>query len=156
MDKQMIISEVSEAVSACIREQGFELVDIIHRYEGKDLFLRILVDRPQGGITMEECAVLNTQIGLILDEKDILQRRYILEVSSPGLDRPLKSKADFMRCLNRSARFFLKEPVEGKIEIAGKLINVSEEDMIEVRTKDKDICIPLEKINKAKQIIEDI
>lgn len=84
-----------------MKNQNLDLVDIIYRYEGRGLVLRVLVDKPEGGITLDECAGLNNEISRILDEKDMLQQRYILEVSSPGLDRPLNSKNDFLRCINK-------------------------------------------------------
>ena len=155
MDRQAIISEVSGVVRDYLNKEGFELVDVIYRHEGRDLFLRILADRPMGGITIEECVQLNRQISVILDEKNMLQQRYILEVSSPGLDRPLKNKADFIRCINREVKFFLNEAVEGKIEIDG-LIRKVEEDTIEIEAKGAIIKIAFNKINKAKQIISGI
>ena len=117
------------------------------------MILRILVDRPEGGITLDECARLNIQISNLLDEKDILQTRYILEVASPGLDRPLKAKNDFLRCINRKARFFFNEPINGKIELEGVISKVENESVF-IESNDQVIEIPLTGINKVKQIIE--
>ncbi len=96
MDRQAIIAELNSIIADYLKIQGLDLVEIICRYEGRDLVLRIFVDRPQGGITLAECAQLNKYVSNILDEKDILQSRYILEVSSPGLERPLKTKNDLL------------------------------------------------------------
>ena len=128
------------------------MVELIYRHEGRDLFLRILVDKPEGGIILEECSRLNRELGVLLDEKDILRERYVLEVASPGLDRPLKTKADFMRCLQREARFFLNEPLGGKIELAGVIEKV-ENDSVFVAQDNDVVEIPLAKINRAKQVI---
>ena len=127
-------------------------MDIIYRYEGRDLFLRILADRPEGGINLAECSRLNKEIGLALDEKDLLPGRYILEVSSPGIDRPLETKEDFLRCLNKMVRVFLGEALENKTEIEG-LIQAIKDDYLVVDADGRNIEIPLAKITKAKQVI---
>lgn len=153
MNRQELLSELNQIISDYLKEQGWDLVDFIYRYEGRDLFLRIMVDRPEGGITLGECANLNHEISRILDEKDILQQRYILEVSSPGVDRLLKTKNDFLRSINRKVRFFLLSPINGKVELEGIITRV---DVISVYIDvNGDIIeIPLSKINKAKQIIK--
>jgi len=154
MDRQEIRAELENILSEYLEIQGLDLVDLILLSEGRDLILRILVDMPQGGITLDECARLNERISNLLDEKGILQRRYILEVSSPGLDRPLKTKKDFLRCINRRARFFLNQSINGKIELEG-LISKVENDSVYVylESMNEVIEIPLTNINQAKQVI---
>jgi ribosome maturation factor RimP len=152
MDRQEIINELKNLFGEYLKAQGLDLVELIYRYEGRGLFLRILADRPEGGISMEECSRLNNEISRILEEKDILQSRYILEVSSPGLDRPLKTKSDFLRCINRKARLFLSEQVNGKIELEGIIIR-AEDDSVYVDIGGESVEIPLLKLTKAKQII---
>ena len=153
MDRQEIILELKNIIGDFLKIQGLELIGLIYRHEGRDLALRILVDRAQGGITLGECAQLNNQISEILDEKDILQEGYILEVSSPGLDRPLETRSDFLRCMNRKVKLFLNESINGKIELEG-LISKVEDDSVYIDCKNATIQIPLIKINKAKEIIE--
>lgn len=152
MDRQEIIAELKNIIGDYLKIQGLDLVDLVYRHEGRDLILRILVDKPEGGITIGECANLNERISNLLDEKDILQTRYIIEVSSPGLDRALKTKNDFLRCINRRVRFFLNELIDGKIELEG-LISKVENDSVYIEVRNELIEIPLTKINKAKQVI---
>lgn len=152
MDRETLINELSGIIGDYLKGKGLDLVDLIYRYEGRDLFLRILLDKPQGGVSLDDCAQLNNEISKILDEKDILQERYILEVSSPGLDRPLKQKSDFLRCINRKIKIFLNESINGKMEIEGVITKV-EDDTVYIEVKREVIAIPLSKINKAKQII---
>lgn len=154
MYREDVVSRLRESVGTYLGSQGLELVDLIYRQEAGDYHLRFLVDRPEGGISLGECARLNKEIGSILDAEDMLQARYILEVSSPGLDRSLKTRSDFQRCLNKEARFFLNTQVAGKIEHAG-IIRQAKDESVSVETKDGIIEIPLSGINKAKQIIED-
>lgn len=152
MDRQETITELKNIIGEYLKIQGWDLVDLILRKEGRDLILRILVDRPEGGITVGECANLNARISNLLDEKDILQTRYAIEVSSPGLDRALKTRNDFLRCINRRARFFLNESINGTIELEG-LISKVENDAVYIEFRNELIEIPLTKINKAKQVI---
>jgi len=129
------------------------LVDLIYRYEGRALVLRVLVDRPQGGILLDECARLNNQISRVLDESNLLQTRYILEVSSPGLDRPLKTKYDFLRCTDKRVRFFLASPLNGKIELDG-IIKDADDEAVHIDINGEIIAVSLISINKAKQVID--
>ena len=109
MDSDAVIAELKGIIGGFLKEMNLEFVNLIYRYEGKDLILRVITDRPEGGITMDECALLNREIGYIIEQKDIIQSRYILEISSPGLDRPLKTKNDFSRSLNRNVKFLLND-----------------------------------------------
>jgi ribosome maturation factor RimP len=153
MNRQAIINELKIIICDYLKNQGLDLVELIYRYEGRDLILKILVDKPEGGISLDECADLNNEISRILDEKNILQQSYILEVSSPGLDRPLTAKCDFLRCINRKVRFFLSECIEGKKELEGVILKV-EDDTVYIDVQGNCLAIPLAKIDKAKQTIE--
>jgi len=155
MNRQALISELKSIINDFLKAKDLDLVDLIYRYEGRNLVLRIFVDKPEGGISLDECAQLNSDISRILDEKDLLQERYILEVSSPGLDRPLKNKHDFLRCINRNVRFFLKESINGKLELVGIITKV-EDDSVYIDIKGNIIQILISKITNAKQIINGI
>jgi ribosome maturation factor RimP len=153
MDRQAIIEELKVIIEDYLKSQRLDLVDFIYRYAGRDLILRILIDKPEGGITLDECAFQNQNISRILDEKDILQTRYILEVCSPGLDRPLKIKNDFLRCINRGVKFFLNESIEGKLELDGVIQRVDDE-AVYIDSEDRILAIPISKISKARQVVQ--
>jgi ribosome maturation factor RimP len=152
MDRYEITEELSKVIAEYLAGRGLELIELICRRQGRDQVLKVLADRPEGGISLGECAQLNRELGAMLNELGILQEGYILEVSSPGLDRPLHSRSDFLRCKNKKVKFFLKELVEGKIEWDG-LITEVDEDNVYINTVVKPLIIPLVKINKAKQLI---
>jgi len=152
MDRESLISELEVIIGNYLKEKNLDLVELTYRFEGQGLVLRILTDRPEGGISLGDCFSLNREIGAFLDEKNILQDRYILEVSSPGLDRPLRNKNDFFRCRNKMVQFFLKEPIGGKLEWAGKISSVDEE-AVKIEQGGREILLPLEKIIKGKQVI---
>ncbi|TRZ96472.1 ribosome maturation factor RimP [bacterium] len=153
MDKQAIIDEFESIIRDYLALRSLDLVEFIHRHEGRNLVLMIFVDKPQGGITLDECAELNQEIGRILEERQMLHCSYILEVSSPGLDRPLKTKSDFARCLNKKVRLFFIEPLDGKLELEGITSQVSQES-VHIDQAGMQTEIPLAKIKKGKQIIE--
>jgi ribosome maturation factor RimP len=152
MDKLEIVGAFRSAIEDYLNNHNLDLVDLIYRHEGSDLVLRILVDKPEGGITVGECAQLNIKIGAMLDEKNILEQSYTLEVSSPGLDRSLQTKKDFARCLNKEVKFFLKEPINDRIELDGVITKVDEE-VVSIDIKGNVVQIPISNINRAKQII---
>jgi ribosome maturation factor RimP len=152
MDNTAKIAEIKDILGDFLRNENFVLVDIIYRYENGNLFLRILADKPQGGITLDECAQLNRIISQILDEKNILMEKYILEVSSPGLDRHLKSEQDFSRVLNKKVKIFLAEAVSGKIEWDGLVKEVNSSSLY-LDTGKEVLDIALGNINKGKLLI---
>lgn len=152
MDRYEITRQLEAVIAEYLSGGGLELVELIYRREGRDQVLRVLADRPEGGISIGECAQLNRKLGAVLDEKGLLQEGYVLEFSSPGLDRPLSTKRDFLRCKDKLVKFFLREPIEGKIEWDGEIISV-DDNAVHIDTKDKQLSIPLASVNKAKQII---
>jgi len=153
MDNDAIRNELSRIIEEFLKKQNLDFIDLVYRYEGRDLVLRVLVDRPEGGISIDDCAYLNRKIDEMLEEKGILEQRYILEVSSPGLDRPLKTKQDFLRCINKRMRFHLSEQIAGKLEHVGAITKV-EGETVYVDIKGNSVEIPIGKIAKAKQEIE--
>jgi ribosome maturation factor RimP len=152
MDREAVIGGLKNIIGDYLQARNMDLVDFIYRYEGKDLVLRILADNPEGGISLGECACLNRDISRLLDEQDIIQERYTLEVSSPGLDRPLKTKSDFLRCSNKKVKFFFSEPVNGKFELEG-IINKAGDDTVFIDIANQTVEAPLAKIRKAKQVL---
>lgn len=144
--------ELKSLLADYLNSQGLELVELTYRYTGRDWALRIFLDKPQGGITLYDCAYLNREISRIIEERQIIDSKYILEVSSPGLDRPLKIKSDFSRCLSRMATFFLKEAVGGRLELKG-IISKVEEDAVYIEQDGETVILPFSKISQAKQIV---
>ncbi len=152
MDNAVLINELNILLKGYLESLNFVFIDVICRYEGNGLVVRVLADRPQGGINLDECAGLNRDLGRLLDEKDLIKERYILEVSSPGLDRPLKTQDDFSRLLNKKAKFFLNEAINGKLEWDGLIARVNQESVF-IATDNGIIEVPFLKLNKAKLII---
>jgi ribosome maturation factor RimP len=151
MDPQLL-ERIKNVVVREAERKGICLVELNNSFQGRTLLLRIIVDKCAGSVTVDECADLNRKVGMALEEEDIIQDSYILEVSSPGLDRPLKTKEDFSRCLGRKVKFFLIQPINGKIEMDGVIAEVSE-DGVKAGTDAGDYKILFSQIQKAKQLI---
>lgn len=143
---------IKPALEDHLAKSGYVLVDArFTRREGM-LILEILVDRSEGGITLDECAALNRELGAMIEESGAFLERYTLDISSPGLDRPLATLADFRRTIGKDVRIFLREAVDGKIEFRGTIESADEENLT-IKTGETILQIPLDKINKAKQVI---
>lgn len=154
VDYQTVIDEVREAVSQTLEMEGVELVELSWRRFGRTMVLRFLVDK-QGGITIDECGRLNQTIGEILDAKDLIQDRYTLEVSSPGLDRPLQTKRDFERNIGRKVKIFTKMAPTGTEQVqVGKLCEVDEQNIVIIGKDGTHKIVPLGAIQKAKLEVE--
>jgi ribosome maturation factor RimP len=135
---------------------ALELVDIEFKREGRDWFLRIFIDKPEG-VTLDDCAEVSRQLGTVLEVEEVIETSYRLEVSSPGLDRPLKTARDFERFKGRQAKIKTREMMDpdgrGHLRktFTGELLGL-EEGRVRVRQTDKKggvVELPLEGIAKA-------
>lgn len=109
-----------ELVTPIIEKYNYELVDVEWVKEGSNWYLRLYIDK-EGGITVDDCEVVNREFGEILDEKDYISENYIFEVSSPGLDRPLKKEKDFARSIGKDVEVRLYKPINKTKEYVGIL-----------------------------------
>ena len=152
MDRERAKQEISLLINDLLAAQDFVLVDFIFSRVGSGLLLGLFIDRSEGGISLGECSLLNRLIRQILDENNLFSgEQYTLEVSSPGIDRSLKTKEDFMRCLNKQVVFFLNDLINGKCEWKGAISRVNEVAVF-IDQAGEILEIPLIKINKAKLV----
>ena len=119
--KREIYEQKTEAILLpIVDELGFELVDVEYVKEGSTWYLRTYIDKP-GGITIDDCEVVSRRLSDILDEKDYINDAYIMEVSSPGLGRPLKKDKDFKRSMGEEVEIRTYRMVDKKKEFTGIL-----------------------------------
>ncbi len=134
--------------------KNYELVDVEYVKEGKERFLRVYVDK-EGGISHDDCAMISRKISQIMDEVDLIKDAYILEVSSPGIERPLKKFKDFERFTGRKVEIRLYAPLEGLglKKIIG-IIESAKDNNITVLNEENDelVVIEFEKISSAKLV----
>jgi len=131
-----------------IEKDGYDLIDTEFKGSGPTCVLRVYVDR-KGGITLNECAKLSGKLSDYLDLEDLIPHRYTLEVSSPGLDRPLVTEEDFRRKIGEQVKVFLKSPLEEETEFEGEIVDFEDSKIFLNRGKETKI-IPFEKVEKAK------
>lgn len=131
MNKKSIVGSVKSIVEKILKEQEqkYELVDVEFSVEGSSYFLKIFLDK-QGGITIDDCQNISKSINDELDKIDPIGVPYYLEVSSPGLDRPLKNDNDLKRSLGKDIEIKLYEIFEGSKLIQGTLINFDENQIV--------------------------
>ena len=111
MDRSTVTQRVWELAEPLALATGLELVDVQFRPEAGRLVLRLLIDRPEGGVTLDELARVSREVGDLLDAHDPVPGRYHLECSSPGLNRPLVREAHFRRAVGRRVRVRTRQPL---------------------------------------------
>ncbi|WP_367569369.1 ribosome maturation factor RimP [Lacrimispora sp.] len=117
-----------------VEENHFELVDVEYIKEAGNWYLRAYIDK-EGGITVDDCEVISRRLGEWLDEKDFIADSYILEVSSPGLGRPLKKEKDFDRSIGKDVDIRLYKPLNKQKEFAGTL-NAYDKETVTITLED--------------------
>lgn len=141
-----VTSIIEELVTPIVEELELELVDIEFVKEGRDWFLRIYVDTPEGGIDILQCAQVSERLSEKLDENDPIEQNYYLEVSSPGAERPLKKQQDFEKAIGQYIYVKTYEPVKDLKEFYGYLRAYTDELLeIEIRIKTRKLTVQIEK-----------
>jgi ribosome maturation factor RimP len=141
------IEQLQDILLPVLQDYGLELVEIEFKPSGKRWLLRLYIDK-EGGVTIADCQTVSREFGRILDVEDIIDYPYSLEVSSPGLTRPLKKWEDFLRNKGKMCRIVTKEQIEGKNEFMGIIVN-STEELVEIRGIIDVFTIPIYAIKKA-------
>ncbi len=141
-----IVEKVKEMLQPLIEERGLKLVDVEYITGGKPV-LRIYVYNPEG-TSIEDCEWISRRIGALLDVEDIIPVSYILEVSSPGLDRKLKNKEEYEIFKGRDVKIITKEPINGRNVFEGTLKGLEGENVL-LQENGETIKIPLEKISRT-------
>ena len=124
VDKERLIALLEPAVAAL----GFEITDL-DAHTGRRGLLRVFIDR-EPGVTLADCEKVSEQLGAFLDVEDPLPGSYVLEVSSPGLDRRLRKREHFERFAGERARIELREPLDGRRRLTGTLAGVDGESVL--------------------------
>lgn len=160
MDKNTIKQKIHELASQVAEDEGLELVSVDILGTGKRTILKVVVDK-EGGVTIGDCEKMSRSLEALLDVEDPIKGPYVLEVSSPGLDRPLIKQTDFERNIEKLARIITTEKIDNQTFFIGRIIDVGE-GWIRLKLgrkgdkekEGKDIFIPMDKISKARLEIE--
>ncbi len=158
MDALDAIRAAAERVASA---HGLELFDLELTRESQGWVVRVTIDRPgpaatpEESVGVEDCAVVSRELGTILDVDDPLDRAYTLEVTSPGLDRPLRHEADFLRFAGRLASLVLEAPVNGQTYFNGRIQGVEDGQVVLlVGKRNRAHRIPLAGIKRARLEVE--
>lgn len=152
-----ITEEVEKLVSPIVNDLELELVDIEFVKEGRDWFLRVYIDTPEGNIDIEQCALVSERLSEELDRTDPIPQNYFLEVSSPGAERPLKKEEDFRKAVGQYVYIKTYEPINGMKEFEGYLLSYgpdAAEVEIRIKTRKLQVAIDKEKIAFARLAID--
>jgi ribosome maturation factor RimP len=147
-----IIDRVNGIATSILFNEGMELVEIEYRREAKGWVLRLLIDK-EGGVSINDCTRVSQEIGRSLDVEDFILTPYTLEVSSPGLTRPLKSEKDFIKYRNYLIKVKTFDPIGNRRRFKGKLLGISE-NRIGIEVDGGVIHIPLANVARANLEID--
>jgi ribosome maturation factor RimP len=155
-----VIEEVEAIARRVAGSHGLDIFSVQYRREGGGMVLRVQIDRPgaaatpEESVSVEDCASVSRDLSAILDVDDIVPTAYTLEVSSPGLDRPLRSTEDYRRFCGRRAKLVLREAVDRQMFFKGRLGRV-EGGNVFVETEDgREHRVPLDLISRAHLEVE--
>src|SRR5881394_3436001 len=127
MAAETVVEKVREIAGRVAADRGLEIFDVQFRREAPGMVLRVQIDRPgpaataEESVSVEDCALVSRDLSAVLDVDDVVPVAYTLEVSSPGLDRPLRGIADYRRFAGRRAKLVMREAVDGQMFFKGRL-----------------------------------
>jgi ribosome maturation factor RimP len=152
MDARSIPQKVEELVAPILEEMGFELVDTAYVSKSGRWVLQLFIDK-EGGVTVDDCAAVSGEIGDLIDVRDIIDHEYVLEVSSPGLDRPLKKTKDFLRVVGQKVKIRTAQPREGRSNFTGRLERVNG-DRLTLLVDGREQSFAVDELEKANLVYE--
>jgi ribosome maturation factor RimP len=147
-----VTKQVSDLVEPILGELGFELIDVEYMSDRGRWVLRLYIDR-EGGVTIDDCAKVSNELGDLIDIKNIIEHVYVLEVSSPGLNRPLKKEADFLRVIGKKVKVRTKTPLKGQRNYMGVLKDFKEHELY-IQSEGQLITVAWADIEKANLVYE--
>lgn len=142
--------QLQELVAPAVTALGFELWGVEYITRGRQAMLRIYIDHPEG-IDVDDCAAVSRQVSALLDVEDPIAGEYTLEVSSPGMDRPLFTLDQFVRYRGEQIKLKLRAPYEGRRNFSGRLAGIEGDEVVLVMGEEE-YLLPIELIDKAQVV----
>ena len=154
--KKMTIEEkITQIIGQTVDAKGYDLVRVLFSGAESDYTLQIMVERKdRQGMSADDCEVLSQSISALLDVEDVIQNRYLLEVTSPGIDRPLVKLDDYERFKGREAKIETLLPIDGRKRFKGTLLGVDGNQVV-LNFEEKEVKIDFSAITKAKLVLTD-
>lgn len=154
MAKRSVTEVISHLISAFVEEHGMELVDVEFVKEGPHRYLRVFIDKEDEKISLADCRLISDYINERIDTIDPIKENYFLEVSSPGIERPLKTPRDFEKSMGKFVQAKLFSPFEGRKIVDGHLKSFKDDNVSITIENGETIVIPRDKISLIKPIIQ--
>jgi ribosome maturation factor RimP len=154
------LQRVQEIANRVATAYGLEIFDITMRRESGGEVLRVVVDRPgpaatpEDSVSIGDCEKVSHELSTILDVEDVIPGAYTLEVSSPGLDRPLRNADDYRRFAGRAAKIVTREPVDRQTAFAGRIRGIDGDEVLFENEGGKEVRLPLNLISRARLDVE--
>ncbi len=155
-----VVEDVRALAAPIAAGYGLEVFDVQYRREGQGMVLRVLIDRPgpagtaEESVSVDDCAHVSRDLSAALDVDDVVPSAYTLEVSSPGLDRPLRRPDDYRRFAGRRAKLVMREPVDGQGFFKGRLGGVEGRDVLIDGDDGRSHRVPIGIITRANLEVE--
>ncbi|MBW1712201.1 MAG: ribosome maturation factor RimP [Deltaproteobacteria bacterium] len=148
MDLDALNSKVRELAQPALKAAGLELVDVEMRTQRGRFVIQVVVDKP-GGVNVDDCAELSRYLGDLLDVHQVMDQSYLLEVSSPGLDRPLVKPADFAWAVGRPIKVTTRQPLQGRNVLTGRLSKFDGQELT-LEAEGQALRVALSQVAKAR------
>ena len=150
---KVAVDQVERIVETLLKSEGLELMDLEFRKEARGWVLRVFMDKP-GGVTLDDCTEISRQLGDQLEVDNLIPHAYTLEVSSPGLDRPLKREKDFMHSIGKLVQLSTNVPLQGQTFFKGVLLDYKAAGCLRLAETKKIWEIPVSSVAKARLVFE--
>lgn len=144
------LSNLWSLLEPVVSGMGYELIEIEHFPNPKHGVLRLYIDA-QAGVTIEDCSSVSRQISALIDVEDPVRGQFTLEVSSPGMDRPLKRLKDFQRFIGEMVKIKTSMPLDGQRNFKGKLLGADDLSVV-IETETEELTLPMAAIDKARLV----
>lgn len=154
MEHLPLLKKVERTIAPMAETMGYEIVRILMIGSGNDQTLQIMAEKPDGTMHIDDCSRLSQAISALLDVEDLIPDAYVLEISSPGIDRPLTRLKDFDRYKDNEARIELSNALNGQKKFRGMLRGLEGEEIL-LDTDTGSVKLPFRDIDKAKLILTD-
>jgi ribosome maturation factor RimP len=146
---EFIVDKIEAFAEALLPSLGLELVEVQFRREGHGWVLRLFIDK-EGGVSLDDCTEVSREVSRFLDVEDLINHAYHLEVSSPGLERPLRSLADFQKFSGEKARVRLRESQDGQKVFLGTIGQIIEDSVTLLPEGGGEVHFTIDQISKAR------
>ena len=156
---KQVVDEVRALAARVAGSYGLDIFDVQYRREAGGMIVRVQIDRPgaaraEDAVSIEDCAAVSRDLSAMLDVEDVIPTAYTLEVSSPGLDRPLRDSGDYTRFTGRLAKVVMREAVDGQMFFKGRLGGVEAGHVLIDADDGRCHRVPLAAITRAKLEVE--